>query len=344
MKIKEPYIRVAGIVLVGFTFPFLLNIQNASYLRSALFSTFYSAIHWQGAMMFIYYYRKRFAGFEQTQKRIIYEFISVILFTILVNYGLIYTIDVIIFKHPNTDYFLVSRIFAQALFLSLAITAVYDGFYFFEQLQKNMLENEKLKGEQIQAQFSVLKNQVSPHFLFNSFNTLMSIIPESPDIALQFTEKLSSVYRYILETKDQELVSLSTELDFLNSYIFLQKIRFGNNLQIDIELDDHYLNTQIPPLTLQMLVENAIKHNIISTAKPLHVLIHVENGKSLVVKNNLQKKNQVQESTQIGLQNIMHRYQYLTHKEVDVIVTPQNFIVTLPLIFISEKHYESIDR
>ena len=176
-----------------------------------------------------------------------------------------------------------------------------------------------------------MKNQVNPHFLFNSLNTLTYLIPEEPDKAVNFVQKLSKVYRYILEIRDQKIVTISDELEFLNAYVFLLKERFGENLNIDIDIPQKYYHSKIVPLSLQILFENVIKHNIISTQKPLMIKVSIQKDK-LIVKNNLQKKNQVISSTSMGLQNIKNRYQFFTKKEVDVIVTADSFLVALPLV------------
>ncbi len=211
------------------------------------------------------------------------------------------------------------------------IWAIYEGIIFYTKLQKSIQEKEQLQRENIQSQLEGLKNQVNPHFLFNSLNTLTYLIPEEPNKAVNFVQKLSKVYRYILEIRDQKIVTISDELEFLNAYIFLLKERFGENLNIDIDIPEKYHQRKIVPLSLQILFENVIKHNIISTKKPLIIKVSVEKDK-LIIKNNLQKKNQVISSTSMGLQNIKNRYQFFTKKEVDVIVTADSFLVALPLV------------
>lgn len=211
------------------------------------------------------------------------------------------------------------------------IWAIYEGIIFYTKLQKSIQEKEQLQRENIQSQLEGLKNQVNPHFLFNSLNTLTYLIPEEPDKAVNFVQKLSKVYRYILEIRDQKIVTISDELEFLNAYVFLLKERFGENLNIDIDIPKKYYQSKIVPLSLQILFENVIKHNIISTQKPLMIKVLIEKDK-LIIKNNLQKKNQVISSTSMGLQNIKNRYQFFTKKEVDVIVTADSFLVALPLV------------
>ena len=176
-----------------------------------------------------------------------------------------------------------------------------------------------------------LKSQVNPHFLFNSLNTLIYIIPENTDRAIQFVQKLSKVYRYILEIRDKKLIPLEEELDFLHSYIFLLKERFGDNLEVNLSIPSDILVQQVVPLSLQILFENAIKHNIISDKHPLKIEVFFKDEK-LVVQNNLQLKKQAMPSTKVGLQNIKNRYAFFTDEKVDINDDGPYFKVTLPLI------------
>lgn len=218
-----------------------------------------------------------------------------------------------------------------SLIVSIIATALGEAMYLFSLWQNALLDAEKLKQENLQSQFDALKNQVNPHFLFNSLNTLATIIPEDPKQSVEFVQKLSSVYRYLLQYKDDETVELRTELDCIDAYFFLQKIRFGDNLNVEINISKEYYGRLIPPLTLQILVENAIKHNVISKLKPLKVDIYIDDVGMLVTKNNLQKKNSVESSTKIGLQNLINRFKYLFDREIEIFETEKDFLVKVPL-------------
>jgi len=198
-------------------------------------------------------------------------------------------------------------------------------------LKKSRLEREVLVKENITSQLEGLRNQVNPHFLFNSLNTLASVIPNDPDKAVRFVTKLSKVYRYILDLKDEKLIPIKKELDFLQSYTFLLKERFGENISFDIDVGEENFEKLVMPLSLQLTFENAIKHNIITKSKPLKIEVYLEND-NLVVKNTLQRKSTVESSTKMGLQNIKNRYSFFTDKEVSVMTTRSHFIVTLPLL------------
>ncbi|MBL0357902.1 MAG: histidine kinase [Chitinophagaceae bacterium] len=206
---------------------------------------------------------------------------------------------------------------SAAIFCTITIIAIYESIYFMHELRHSVEETENLKRENLSAQLNALRTQVNPHFLFNNLNTLCSIIPEDPKQAVDFVQQLSKLYRHILEVKDEKSIPLKDELDVLKAYAFLLKTQFGSNLEIDIDVADEKLQKRIVPLSLQLLMENAIKHNIVSADKPLKINVFSENG-SLIVSNNLQKKNQLHESTGIGLDNIRNRYKLLGDKTVEV--------------------------
>ena len=232
-----------------------------------------------------------------------------------------------------------TEMLAMNLIIALMVGTLYETVFFFERWKEAIQQNEELKNQQIRTQFEVLQNQMSPHFLFNSLNTLTTLISENQQSALMFTEKLSDVYRYILQNKERELVTLSEELQFAKDYVYLLKIRFPENLNVDFNIPDKNLNHHIAPLTLQMLIENSIKHNVISKAHPLSVDVYLTEG-SIVVRNNLKVKQVLDRSTKTGLENIRKRYEYLSDRGIDVIETTNSFIVSVPLIELRQESYE----
>jgi LytS/YehU family sensor histidine kinase len=189
----------------------------------------------------------------------------------------------------------------------------------------------RLQKENLQSQFEVLRQQVNPHFLFNSLNVLTSLIKLEPDLAEQFTEHLSKVYRYVLENKDNDLVSLQTELDFLDAYIFLLNIRFMDKIVVKVDIGEQKRECQILPLALQLLIENAIKHNAMSKRNPLKIEIFIDSENVLHVENNLQERESHMASTGVGLRNIAHRYHLLEMPEPEFIKTETRFIARVPL-------------
>ncbi len=221
----------------------------------------------------------------------------------------------------KTNWFIIASVILLALLLYLIIL-------FRERAMKQREANER---EKIMFQFQTLRSQVNPHFLFNSFSTLISIIDEDKDIAIDYVEKLSQFFRAILDYRDTELIPLSEELKLTDTYYYLQKKRYCENLNLEIEVGEKELNTFIPPMVLQMLVENAIKHNVVSAEKPLKVRIFTD-AKHIMVINNLQPKKAGEPSTGIGLANIRNRYLLLGFGETVIDTTNDEFCVKLPLI------------
>ncbi len=220
------------------------------------------------------------------------------------------------------------------LYGSLIVTLVISLFMhsrgFLQNWKQAAIDAERAKQESLRAQYVSLRSQVNPHFLFNSLNALTNLVYEDQGKAASFIKQLSEVYRYVLDTHSRELVPLSEELKFLNSYLYLQKIRFGEKLQVSFTLND--LNTQVPPLAMQMLLENAIKHNIISDESPLVIRVFKE-GDAICITNSFQKRMVLSEETSgIGLANIRKRYEFFTSKEVVVEQTDNLFTVRLPMI------------
>jgi ligand-binding sensor domain-containing protein len=218
------------------------------------------------------------------------------------------------------------------IFYAVATISVFAfAFWFIRNREKRVKARERTEKEKIEFQFETLKNQVNPHFLFNSFNTLAGVIEEDKDTAVEYVIKLSDFYRDILVNREKETIPLATELEMIGNYYFLQTKRYKDNFRLSIDVPADKLGLGIPPLTLQLLVENAIKHNIISRDKPLEVKIFIEDD-YLVVKNNLQRKLIHEPSTGLGLSNIMNRFRLLTRKPVKVEETPAGFCVSIPLL------------
>jgi PAS domain S-box-containing protein len=190
----------------------------------------------------------------------------------------------------------------------------------------------KLQKENLQSQFDVLKQQVNPHFLFNSLNVLTSLIRLEPELAEKFTEHLSKVYRYVLENKDNELVKLTTELDFLDAYIFLLNIRFMGKITVNITIPDELRNCLVIPLAMQLLIENAIKHNSMSKKSPLVIDVFIDENHYLNIINNLQEREAHMASTGVGLKNIQNRYLLLNNTAPEFEKTKTHFIARIPLI------------
>ncbi len=331
-------IPVSGLIIPPIFFQEVLN-ETFSLFCSTIVCVLLTFIDWQFCRYIFIKGNQRFPHYNQNRQRVIW--IMSLCFAFILSFGNIFhlILEPLIGLDNVPHSPSLFQINAASVFSFIVIAGIYESMRNFSLWKKTSLEKEQLMKENILSQLEGLKNQVNPHFLFNSLNTLVNIIPEHPETAVRFVQKLSKVYRYILEIRDTQTTPLSNELDFIKAYMFLLKERFGDNISVKITPDtvqrtpngEGVYEKEIVPLSLQILFENAIKHNIISSAQPLLIEIFVENDK-LIVKNNLQRKNQVQEGTGFGLQNIKNRYRLICNKEVDIIVTQQSFMVALPLL------------
>jgi len=243
-----------------------------------------------------------------------------------------YTIDRFLWGMSGKEVFY--DVSAKA-FITTVISLIVFYFYNTTLISNNWIKsiekNEELKRENLQAKYESLKNQVNPHFLFNSLNTLSGLVEQKPELATDFIKKLSDIYRYVLEQNDKELVSIKEEMKFVEDYVYLSKMRFGKGLIFNSRLSKNQ-NFQVAPLGIQMMVENAIKHNILSDDMPLKIEMEIEDG-FVIVRNNLQKKKTINSGkVPLGLENIKKRYAYLSNVPVEIIESENEFIVKLPII------------
>ncbi|MFN8240302.1 MAG: histidine kinase [Bacteroidales bacterium] len=229
-----------------------------------------------------------------------------------------------------TNFFIASLVIACVLIMRLLYLR-----------QAVVLENEELKREALTSQYESLKNQLSPHFMFNSLTALKTLIAEDPIIAEEYVGNLSRTLRYTLRSNEKKLVTLDEELEFMNSYLYLIKIRYGDNLVLEKEIDPSYGELKLPPLSIQTLVENAIKHNEISKRNPLLVRIRTGAGKTLSVENRIQEKITGESGTGIGLSNMAKQFELLNGEEISIKQEDGNFIVEIPLL---PENYESTDN
>jgi two-component system, LytTR family, sensor kinase len=344
VQFDDRLMRLIGIPLVGFLMPILFfnaTLQNGlvAYLPMWISSVAHTLVYWEGSRLIYLQTRRWYPAVAQTTRRLLWLAVLTLGFSVLFSlFGCYGLNEILRWCFPNKTGNVPSLIeeYKATLIPLVICLAIYECIFYFQQLRAALHEAEHLKQANLQSQLETLKNQVNPHFLFNSLNTLTALIPEDPDLAVRFVQKLAKVYRYILEIRELQTVSLADELSALRAYNFLLQIRFGDNLQIELHLPDNRLTDRVVPLSLQMLVENAVKHNVISTHKPLRIRVFVEHDR-IIVQNNLQRKGQfntdeTDDSTGVGLQNIRNRYQLLAGQRVDVIVTTQQFAVSLPLL------------
>ena len=221
--------------------------------------------------------------------------------------------------------------YAISLLITIIISVFFHALYFYRSLQEKKVKEHKIIAGTASAKFDALKNQLDPHFLFNSLNVLTSLIEEDPDQAQKFTTSLSKVYRYVLEQKNKDLVTVDEELQFAKTYVRLLKMRFEDSIIFDIP--DHCSNPEakIVPLSLQLLLENAVKHNVVTASNPLHIKVFEQDG-MLTISNNLQEKQVVKKSSGVGLVNIQQRYNILSDKKVVIEKAASEFSVSIPML------------
>ncbi len=330
---------LVGIPIVAFSIPFIFfgdqvaSGEGPPMLIGFPISVVYTTIFWLVCREIVIRFRLRFPKPEETMRRLLWIGSTVIVGYILIDITLDSLGFFILGDHSvHQDNF---RYTISGLTVCTLVLSIYEGIWLFYRWKATMLEAEKLRRETVESQLQGLRSQVNPHFLFNSLNTLTYIIPEDPEKAITFVQKLSKVYRYVLETRDEKLIKLEEELRFLDSYIFLLKERFGQNLHIYQDIPSYALDMSLAPLSLQILLENCIKHNIISADQPLFIELFAEDNQ-LIVKNNLQLKRQHMPSTGMGLQNIKNRYMYFTREPVVVSDQDGHFTVKLPLLGVPE--------
>lgn len=298
------------------------------YFLNSLIITF---IIWQSNRWMVMRMRNWFPTYNETLKRIAAQFTIGIAGSTIVMLGYCYVFNYITFKQQPEASILFTNLIV-GLSLTVFVSIIYECVYFFSMWKTTIVEAEELKRQQLISQFETLKSQVNPHFLFNSLNTLSGLIEENPERAVDFVQELSKVYRHILNTRDKDTISLEEEMKFLQSYLFLLKMRFGNNLITEIRIDDRLKTMQLPALALQQLVENAIKHNVIASGKELYLTITTDDRGNLIVENNLQKKHSVEPSSGFGLESIRNRFHLLGSNAVTVNENATTFRVSIPLL------------
>ncbi len=253
--------------------------------------------------------------------------------TILITISVVFLVSMILNHYSFKQTIIPLKLnLIYALLANLLFHLVNTIFFYFKEYEKKWKEAEQLKTITTQAELQLVKSQINPHFLFNNLNVLSALVMKNNGEANKFIEEFSKVYRYILNNQDKELVNIKTELEFIKPYIFLLQKRFVTGLFININIPEKYNEKFIIPASLQMLIENAIKHNIATSVKPLQINLEVNELNSLVVSNNLQLREFVENSTEIGLKNIMKRYFLVSGKQVIVNKSNTYFTVSLPLL------------
>jgi two-component system LytT family sensor kinase len=266
---------------------------------------------------------------ESIPRRIAMQMVSGVVYAMTLRF-LLYELGEPYLTVKLDGMFLAATWFLYAL-ASIIINSIFILDYFIDEWRISIVKAERLEKEKTQVQFDNLKNQLNPHFLFNALTSLNSLIFENQGLASQFLQHLSKVYRYVLQNKDKNFVTLQTELDFIQNYVFLLNTRFETALTITFRIEGHSRDKAIVPVALQILIENALKHNIVDKGRPLSIRIET-NDDYLVVSNNLQVRKLVETSNKQGLENLKSLYAFLTDKPVRINSDEAEFSVGVPLV------------
>lgn len=337
LQLNDIGFRLVFIPFFGISIPLLTHMIKSSdfnhwELKLAYGYTISLAfIIWQGNRYLLFSLRSYFNWFNKPIRKIVALLIAVSFFTIPIS-----SVMLIgwyhLFKNGLVNWQVVNTSTLIIMICVLFITHVYETVFLVKESESEMLKNEQLERAKAEAVLQALKNQIDPHFMFNSLNTLSYLIEEAPAKAREFNEHLADIYRYILQNKTRDLVMVGEEIIFLQDYFSLQKIRYENAVTLQINIDDDVLEQfVIPPISLQILAENAFKHNEFSIHDPLQINVFFETQK-IIVQNRIMKKETAKQSSKVGLINLLERYKLTTGMPIEVKQTTTNFTVYLPIL------------
>jgi hypothetical protein len=328
-KLKE-YLKVVGFSFVGAPILTYISCNSCSsdlnkFITTSIVSALMWTVMWIGNGELAHFLNQKISWVKKPIERLVVGIVTTVAYTVGVAIGLLKLWE----WSRGFQFKSYSEFIVVSLIITFLISLFLHGREFLLMWRQSAVEAERYQKESIKANFESLKNQVNPHFLFNSLNVLTSLVYQDADRAARFIKKLSEVYRYVLDTQNQELVSLSNELAFVESYVYLQQIRFGDNLKVELPKTGE---GKVVPLSIQMLLENAIKHNEVSSENPLTISIKLEDD-YLIVGNTVRlKTSPLEENSGLGLANIQKRYEFLTDKLVVVTKSDSRFVVKIPIL------------
>lgn len=335
--------RLSYFILLSIIIALVISVISASMRGSILtidqelkgfaINFMFSAVISIANQWFFNVISKIFSWTSQPLQRLLSGVVGSFLVTMASLFVLSLITEVFIYNQPLEDFLAQQSIsrYWFGMLVTFIMIILYHAFYFYKEIQRQKVNEQKVIARSATAQFDALKNQLDPHFLFNSLNVLVSLIEENPKAATKFTTSLSKVYRYVLEQRNKELVPVDEELAFARTYVGLLKTRFEDSIQIDIPEKSNIPDAQVVPLSLQLLLENAVKHNVVSDSKPLQLRIY-EDRNQLIIENNLQKKSVANSGSGVGLQNIASRYNLLTDRKMSIAQDETHFKVQIPIL------------
>lgn len=345
-SVPERRLRVSGYLAVtGIYFLLLMPCMAFARQHERLFIEAFllTALHtlalWEPARLLILHLRKRFAGLSLIKRRLQLLALAAVPYAFMLGFIRMYLVNNLNFLSMPAASSYLYTIGVPVLLILLQI-AVYESLYFFSEWQRRTLEAEETRRATVQIEMDSLKVQVQPHFLFNTLNTLIGLIEVNQQSAVVFTQNLAYVYRYLLQANEKTMIALEDELEFAATYFMLLKTRYTHGLELFAEVHSAK-DFQMPPLTLQMLIENAVKHNVVTQSQPLHIYLYLDKrNQKLIVQNNHQPKP-VKSTSGVGLKHLQKKFSLLGLPELAVRSTAEEFSVSVPLVKI--KMYEHLD-
>ncbi len=288
---------------------------------------------WEGSRLMEHLFKKKLSTNNNKIKIQVFFFFAGSVLTTLVTVAVVFFVSMVLHNYTLKQTLVPLKLnLIYAWLANLLFHLLNAIVFYFYQYRTKWMEAEELKRVSAQAELQIIKNQINPHFLFNNLNVLSALVMKNTEEANKFIEEFSKVFRYILNNHDKELVELKTELDFIKPYIFLLQKRFSDALCVSVQIPEGYGGYYIIPASLQMLIENAIKHNVVSKSKPLHIDVHLNGDNTIVVSNNMQPRESAEPSTKIGLANISKRYWLVSGRQVDINKDNNAFTVSIPLL------------
>lgn len=343
---KFTWHKLKLIIIAGTIPPIYFNIQSVIQTGVSKLSTPKEFLTWFlisiGVTLFlaliifqqISWLEKKLPWRNNVKKRIVIEFLMTTATVLTVMYFMGFSTYKLHLDWCQCDVSFREHLFEEfsiGMVMLLIILSITEGAYFFNEWKQSLILSEKLKKEKVESQLEAMRNQANPHFLFNSLNVLSSLVHTNPDKAEEFIGEFASVYRYVLNISEKNVVTLEEELGFLNAYLYLQKVRFKEGLECNIVIDKEMMEYYIAPFSLQMLVENAIKHNIVDKEHPLKINVYIDNLK-VYIRNNIQLREKEDNSNGVGLSNLRQRYFHLAGIMPEVQQNEEEFIVNIPLL------------
>jgi two-component system, LytTR family, sensor kinase len=332
-KYRFIYMAIAGI-LISLLYQLLIpkGSTHNTILTGMFNSVIITIIIWEGNLRLDNILNRKFPWITATRKRLIWQGISSMLYSAGSLFFISFFVTLCFGKVSfSGNLYMIIASLTLGLMVSVILLTFEVSSQFFSHWKNSLREIERFRAENLQAQLQNLKNQINPHFLFNNLSVLSSLVYQDQDKAVKFIDQLAKVYRYSLDSRNNELITLEEEITFIQSYIYLLKIRFDKGIFISIDADKEMMNRFLPPMVLQTVLENAMKHNESSEESPLKIMIRTDE-EILIVSNNIQLRKKSEPNSGTGLQNISERYKFFTTQIIEVINTGKSFIVKLPLL------------